>query len=214
MVGVPHGEPGVSGRRRPVLFLWFGLPLLLALLSYAVLRSDDLQTIDRSINAFFGPYRRSGMLAVFLWITALGATPAIAAVCLTATLLLWSQRLLRPVGGLWVTYVGAEVTTWVLKYLVGRVRPEFLEVATAHSPSFPSGHSTSAMAIYGFLGAFLADRLPGGRATAPLCAALLILAVGFSRIFLSLHYASDVFGGYLVGTFWLVAGTAVTRRQT
>jgi membrane-associated phospholipid phosphatase len=169
---------------------------------------------DSTINAFFGPYRTPAPLTVFLWLTALGANPAIVAVCVTATGLLWVARSPGLILPLWTAFLGGEATSWSFKFLVARTRPEFLEVATAASPSFPSGHSMSAMAVYGFLAFVVARHGPHGplSAVAPLALAVVIVLIGFSRIFLSLHYASDVLGGFLVGGFWLLVAIGLSMR--
>lgn len=186
---------------------------LLAIVVRAVLQAQGIDAIDKALNAFFTPYRGRTLLVIFLWLTDLGAGPAITAVALTATAFLWVAGRPRFILSLWVTLLGADATTWSAKYLVGRVRPDFIDVASATSPSFPSGHSTASMAVYGFLAYVLARHRPSLRTRYEIAfwAALLIGLIGFSRVFLSVHYASDVFSGLLVGSVWLLAGVAVAE---
>lgn len=171
--------------------------------------------LDSALNAFLGPHRTPLLLTVFLWLTALGAMPTSAAVCVTTTALLWVARLSGLILPLWIAFIGGQATSWTVKHLVGRTRPEFLEIASAASASFPSGHSMSAMVVYGFLAFVLARHGPPGRlsVTAPLALAVLILMVGFSRIFLSVHFVSDVIGGFLAGGFWLLVGIALSLAR-
>ena len=175
-------------------------------LSAVVLGWPWIAAADSAVNASFGAWRVELLLSLFLWLTALGASPAIVAVCLMATALLRIARLPRCIAPLWIAWLGGEATAWSMKFLVARLRPDFLDVASAVSPSFPSAHSMSAMVVYGFLAFLVARHGPPGRLSllVPAALALLILAVGFSRMFLSLHYASDVLGGFLVGGFWLL----------
>lgn len=170
---------------------------------------------DSTVNTSLGPHRTPLMLAVFLWLTALGANPAVTAVCIATSGLLWVARLSGLVLPLWIAHLGGAATSWSFKYLAGRARPEFLDVASATSPSFPSGHSMSAMAVYGFLAFVLARHGPQGKLSvmAPLALAALILLIGFSRIYLSVHYASDVIGGFLVGGFWLLIAIALSLAR-
>jgi membrane-associated phospholipid phosphatase len=186
----------------------------LALLS-GVLWSPWIAAADATINASFAVYRTPLLLAVFLWVTALGANPTVVAVCVTATAMLRLAQLPGLWAPLWVAFLGGQATSWSVKLLVGRTRPQFLEVATATSPSFPSGHSVSAMAVYGFLAFVVARHGPPGRFSAapPLALGTLILLIGWSRMFLSLHYASDVAGGWLVGAFWLLVAIALAERK-
>jgi undecaprenyl-diphosphatase len=88
-----------------------------------------------------------------------------------------------------------------------------------HSFSFPSGHATIAVAFYGFL-AFLAMRgTKRWEKSVNICFAgiAVVLLIGFSRLYLGVHYLSDVWAGYLVGALWLIAGISMcewlrTRR--
>lgn len=205
-----------------------GLPLTLMVLAalYAVLllgglvedvlEAQEVLAFDRAANAYFAPWRSDRvLLAVFLWITDLGAGPALTAVALAMTALLWASRRMGPLLPLWVTFLGAQATTWAGKFAIGRERPAFIEAVSAASPAFPSGHSTGAMALYGFLAYLLARTLPDlpRRFDTIFWAAVLIAAIAFSRIFLSVHYTTDVASGLLVGVFWLLVGVALAERH-
>jgi undecaprenyl-diphosphatase len=197
----------------PILAMLF--IVCLVALSAGVLWWPWIADADASINNFFGPYRTQPFIAGFMWLTALGANPTVVAVCGTMSGGLWVARLSRLILPLWIAFLGGEATNWGLKYLVGRTRPPFLEVASATSPSFPSGHSMSSMVVYGFVAFVLTSR--GSRRQLGVAAAvalgLLILLIGFSRVFLSLHFASDVLGGFLVGGFWLLMGIMRAARD-
>jgi undecaprenyl-diphosphatase len=186
---------------------------LVALLA-GVLWWPCLAIADAAINGWFGPYRVQPLLAGLLWLTALGANPAIAAICLTTTGMLWVARLSSLILPLWVAFLGGQATSWSLKALVGRTRPAFLEVASATSSSFPSGHTVSAMAVYGFVAYVVAFHGPGGRLAlvGPALLAVLIVLIGFSRMLLSLHFASDVLGGLLIGGLWLLMAIVLSKR--
>jgi len=178
-----------------------------------LLQREGIVSFDVTINNFFGSYRAGPLLEIFLWLTALGGSPAIVAVGVVTTGFLWAHRRAFFVAPLWITFLGAQATTWAGKLLIGRERPTFIEAVSAVSPSFPSGHATAAMAVYGYLAYALARDVPSARARFELgfWAAVLIASVGFSRIFLSLHYTSDVLSGFLVGGFWLLVGFALAE---
>ena len=135
-----------------------------------------------------------------------GTGAAGAVLCLVASGLFWSDGRTRLIAPLWVAFIGAQATTWSLKFITARVRPPFLEGITAASPSFPSAHATVSMAVYAFMALATADGLAQGRAVVLAVAGLLILAICFSRMLLSLHYLSDVVAGAAVGLFWVVLG--------
>ena len=109
-----------------------------------------------------------------------------------------------------VTTLGGGLLDTVVKEAVGRERPSLLEpVATAHGKSFPSGHAMSSTVAYG---ALLLVFLPAigrrYRAAVVAGAVVLVVAIGFSRLALGVHYLSDVIGGYVLGLAWLAASTA------
>lgn len=213
----------LAARLTPLSFI--GLPLTLtslaALYAAALLGGliDDLREteglvrLDQSVNAFFTPYRTPSLIDTFNWITALGAGPAITGMATVASALLWSQGMARLLLPLWITFLGAQGTTWAGKYAIGRARPAFLDAVTATTPSFPSGHATASTALIGFLAYVIARRLPGIRARYEVVfwSTAIIGLICFSRIFLSLHYLSDVAAGLLVGVFWLLVGFSVAE---
>ena len=187
---------------------------LLASLIAALLTGDTVTGIDTFLNGALGPYRARELLVAFAWLTQLGAGPAITVAVAVASVFLWAAGRRRDLAALWIVWLGAAATTWSAKYLISRGRPDFLDVASASSPSFPSGHTIMAMAVYGFLAYVLTRPLARRRDRIAVLAstALLILSIGFSRIFLSVHFASDVIAGLLAGGVWLLVGIAVAER--
>ena len=145
------------------------------------------------------------MLA-FAWFTDVGAGITAVAVGLSASALLWSSGRGRYAGPLWLVLLGAEATTWSMKFAVARLRPPNLAGIEAASPSFPSAHATVALALYGYLALVVAASAPRHRAAVLGGAGLAIVLIGFSRIFLSLHYLTDVLAGYAIAAAWLWFG--------
>ena len=114
---------------------------------------------------------------------------------------------------------GGLVVSTVLKAGFGRDRPDVVpHLAPAFTASFPSGHSMLAAVVYLTLGALLAVILPGRRirAYALAVALVLVLLIGLSRVYLGVHYPSDVLAGWAAGLAWgalcgLVARWLATR---
>lgn len=106
----------------------------------------------------------------------------------------------------WVfTLAGNSMLNPALKQVFGRVRPlELHQLVSATGLSFPSGHSSGAVVAYGML-AYLALKLLRARWQLPalLAAVTLVVTVGASRVFLRVHFASDVLAGFASGTAWL-----------
>lgn len=107
--------------------------------------------------------------------------------------------------------VGAALLNFLLKNLVQRPRPEGFRLVAAGGYSFPSGHSMVAMAFYGLL-AYLVWRYEKDsimRWLWSLSLGFIVAAVGISRIYLGVHYASDVLAGFCVAMAWLAIYTKV-----
>lgn len=184
------------------------MAVLFAGLVEEVLESDEIDAIDDAIAAFFAGYRNPYLIRLFTWITELGDMTTLTAVAIVATGFLWARGPAWGIPAVWVTVAGSQVTSWAGKFLIDRGRPEFELDVAAWSPSFPSGHATGAMAVYGIIAYVIARDLPTGhrRFAVIYWVAILIAAIGFSRVYLSVHHASDVAAGFLVGGFWLLAG--------
>jgi undecaprenyl-diphosphatase len=110
---------------------------------------------------------------------------------------------------------GASLLNVYLKLVFQRPRPSPLwALAEEASFSFPSGHSVAAFAFYGVIAYLIFRRLKSrtGR-SAVICTALVfILGMGASRVYLGVHYPSDVVAGYLVGFIWLATVVLASRR--
>jgi undecaprenyl-diphosphatase len=105
-----------------------------------------------------------------------------------------------------VSTSGSIVLTTLLKAIFERSRPELFDSGyTASFYSFPSGHATLAVGFYGTLTLLLAYRLRGyARWLVAACGVSLVLLIGFSRLYLGVHYPTDVLAGYLAALLWLV----------
>lgn len=112
-----------------------------------------------------------------------------------------------------VTAAGSSILNGLIKFGVDRARPHLDDpVAVAAGKSFPSGHSQSAIVGYGLLlVVFLPLVAPRFRPLLVAVATLAVLAIGFSRIALGVHYLSDVIGAYLIGTVWLIGMITALR---
>jgi membrane protein DedA with SNARE-associated domain/membrane-associated phospholipid phosphatase len=107
--------------------------------------------------------------------------------------------------------VGALGLSPVIKLIVQRHRPELSPVADVGGYAFPSGHATTSMIVFGALAFVLTRRLSWGTNvwiwSAAVAAAFLI---GFSRLYLGVHWPTDVVGGWMLGSLWLALAAVVT----
>ena len=100
---------------------------------------------------------------------------------------------------------GSGLMTLLIKSIVMRFRPDMMPLIAETGYSFPSGHSVTAVCFYGYL-AFLYwayGKSPVMRKVCIIGAVLMILGIGISRIYLGVHFPTDVIGGYIGGLMWL-----------
>ena len=143
-----------------------------------------------------------------LWVTSLGAGPARLVVTLAGSLWLAARRRARDAMLYAAAVASGAAALPALKLLFHRARPELpWRLAVEHDLSFPSGHAMGAALTYALGGWLLAGR---GGAIAGIA---LAVAIGLTRIFLGVHWASDVAGGWLVGGAWVFAALALRARS-
>ena len=175
------------------------------------IRASALAADERAANLPV-VFRSAPLTEFFLWITMLGKWQMILIFTLAAAVLLWLWRKKSYIIPLWLSVAGSEIFTHIGKIAFQRPRPEAALFAE-HSFSFPSGHASNAIAFYGFL-AYALIRDSGRRKTKVnlfFAAAAVIALIGFSRLYLGVHYVSDVWGGYLVGALWLIISVSVSE---
>ena len=178
----------------------------------------SLGRFDSAVASELARSASPATLRTFAWITHLGDGEVqwTIGICVGVFLLV---RRRRELAITWIAAVaGNGILNRVLKALYQRDRPLHEHGwAMAEGWSFPSGHASGALVVYGML-AYLLCRITPGRWRLPiaLAATLIALAVGYSRVVLQVHYASDVLAGFLTGGAWLIvcifAAQAVRKR--
>jgi len=155
------------------------------------------------------------LLWLLSWFTYLGDRDLLTVIAIGMTVaLLWRRQWALALTCAIATG-GAGLLNQGFKHLFQRVRPEHGHgYATADGWSFPSGHASAAMAVYGFA-CYLALRALPPRWQAPCLAgaAALIVAIGVSRVLLQVHYFSDVAAGFALGLAWLALCLAGAERK-
>ena len=140
-----------------------------------------------------------------LEITSLGTGTVVGMIVLIAGMFLWLNKHRHSAVLLVVATLGGLVLDNVLKIGFRRPRPQIFEWGThASSFSFPSGHAMSSVIVYGTV-AYLAARLQRNvqaRVLTFSLAALIILMISASRVYLGVHYPSDILAGLLIGVAW------------
>lgn len=203
-------------RFRKAAMAWLGAMLVAqGVLAVLVTHAPWLQAMDSNLSAGLALAERDPLRMVVTWVTWLGSGNVVLPVMLLASLVLWFQGRRSLLVAQWGGFAGARIVTDGLKHLIGRPRPgpEELGFINEHwnTLSFPSGHTTSALYLYGFLVLLLlrSGATSNLKASAVFMAVLVVLSVGLSRILLGMHFASDVLGGVISGTIGLMVAVLI-----
>lgn len=203
-----------------------GLPLTLLSLAFiyllfqlfgvveAVHNYSAIIQIDRRIESLASAFRTLGLVKIFLWLTMLGKVQIVILFSLGASVILWLRNRKDFIIPLWITLIGSETFVYFGKILVHRSRPAE-SVYFEPTFSFPSGHATAAAAFFGFMLYCCWKIMASWRRRLKLTFFILALIalIGVSRIYLGVHYLSDVLAGLLLGGLWLLIGISIHTWQ-
>jgi membrane-associated phospholipid phosphatase len=167
----------------------------------------DTQKFDTFVRTAVHQHATPGLTRLMLGFSFLGSVAVISVLWLVAICVFLYFRRTRMAALLGITMAGAGVLDVALKLAFHRPRPVPFFGATPSSYSFPSGHAFGSVCFYGILAAILAT--PARGRVAKWCiwtgAVFLIGMIGISRIYLGVHYPSDVIAGYCAGAIWVGA---------
>lgn len=205
-----------AGWRRAALYGVFALAMiaLFGLLAASVTQSGGMVEFDASLAQALSLQMPGTLLAGLAWFTFLGDRYFLLLLSvLMLALLAWRKRWGLVTAAVLAT-AGGGALNWVLKHAFQRTRPEhdhgYIE---ATGFSFPSGHASASLLVYGF-GCYLLLRLLPARwhMACVALAAGLVAAIGASRVLLQVHFLSDVLAGFAVSAVWLAICVFVAER--
>ncbi|MFH1712732.1 MAG: phosphatase PAP2 family protein [Candidatus Jacksonbacteria bacterium] len=154
------------------------------------------------------------MTNIFYLITQLGRAEVIIGLALFFSLYLKLAKKTRYLFVFWLSTAGACISGFLLKNGIARPRP-LDALYQASSYSFPSLHTTGAVILYGLAAYILCREIKKKQYKPWITAAaiLIITAVAYSRLYLKVHYLSDVIGGAILGLMWLGLGIALIQKK-
>jgi undecaprenyl-diphosphatase len=208
MTATDHPHPRRFGRLRTLLLLCVAGAIGFGSLAAGVERSEHLVHLDDTVandlhqHALASP----GWVRFFLAVTRLGTFPWLATLSVLAIATMWWLGQRRLALAWLIVLVGSGLLIELLKDTFDRPRPPFNHFFTSEdSYSFPSGHAAGSGVAYGMLAYCLALRWPDWRRRLAVVVVLglLVLVIGFSRLYLGVHYLSDVLAGYALALAWL-----------
>jgi undecaprenyl-diphosphatase len=184
------------------------LAALLSLFLFAKLASEmrEGETVgfDNGVRGWVHQFASPGMTQAMTFISLLGYDILLAELVIAILIFLrigWRR------AAIWlsVTMVGSVLLDLTLKHVFHRPRPVPYFGDAPHSYSFPSGHALASFCFYGVLAGLIVDRAErlSVRVAVGVLAAVLVLGIGISRIYLGVHYPSDVVAGYIAAAMWV-----------
>lgn len=171
--------------------------------------------IDTEIMNFVATFRDAGITKIFIFFTYLGNWQIIIGLSIVAVVILGLLRKKREIIFLLAALISGEVIKELLKFLIHRPRPDIsFSLISENGYAFPSGHAVMSVIFYGAIVYFIYKLCKKTRQKIILLTGLatLIILIGLSRIYLGVHWASDIVGGWLIGLSILAFFIAVFER--
>jgi membrane-associated phospholipid phosphatase len=184
--------------------------VVFGVISQNVNSQDPLTRFDVSVLETLRRHTTATGVALGVAISRLGSGLALTILGCAGAVLLAVRREWIVLGGWAAAFTGVGLLDHGLKIAIHRPRPTYFPALIPHpgSWSFPSGHAMGSVVGYGMLAYVLLLVGRGSRptrATIVAAAVVLVIAIGVSRLYLGVHYFSDVVGGYAAGLVWLSA---------
>lgn len=197
--------------------VWLGVCLLilyvLGQLADEVLEREAF-AFDESILLWINQSANPVLDRVMLAVTKLGDPATVVPLTVACFCVMWLRRYFLEAKMFAINCLGGAVLSTGLKLAFSKVRPALWpQLIQETSYSFPSGHALGSVVLYGFLAYLLAQHYRPYRQLIYALATVLIGAIGLSRLYLGVHWPTDVAAGYGIGFLWISVGIALLRFQ-
>lgn len=161
-----------------------------------------INTIDETIYNLIIKLMTINTTSIMIFISFLGSAVTLITLTISFILLLKNRRDSKYIA---LNLILVFLLNRIIKFIIARPRPQILRLVQEEGYSFPSGHAMVAMGFYGFLIYLTYRNIKNKKIKYPLTIflSILILLIGISRIYLGVHYATDVIGGFVIGIICL-----------
>jgi undecaprenyl-diphosphatase len=218
-----HSLPDTIPQRKLEALVRLAIPVALAVAALAILLFawianevflEHSVRFDLAVRAWIHQYSSPALTRAAVAVSFLGEQGLFIALIISLPVLLY-LRWRKAAAWLLITVAGSLLLNVALKHAFHRSRPDPFFGSDPMSYSFPSGHAMVSFCFYGVLAGLLMDRIRSlaARIAIWLVAAFLVSAIGLSRIYLGVHYPTDVLAGYLAGAVWVTAMIALDRLR-
>ncbi|MCM3003443.1 phosphatase PAP2 family protein [Priestia koreensis] len=186
-------------RGKDGVYIIASLVLFICLL--AIFKLEWVQALDQSITDAMFNKRGDEFTALFVFMSTLGSWKVTGVIGIIICLYLLVKKQNHAASLLAIIYIMSRVLNWIVKELVHRPRPTVEHLVAASSYSFPSGHAMNSMSFFGFILVLILyyQKRSVGRALACILLGIIIFLIGLSRIYVGVHFFTDVLAGFALG---------------
>lgn len=200
-----------------------GLPVTFLILSFianlllldeivdAFIENPFIVTTDQFFTKLMYSMRVEWIAQAFYYFTMFGSFGGVVSIAIISTVVFVITKHKTYILPVWIALLGTQFTVGMSKNYFHRVRPVDFSYYPETSFSFPSGHATVAMAFYGvlFYAIIRSRKLYASKFRWLIAAILFIGMLGFSRLYLCVHYVSDIMAGYSLGLLWMLLAISI-----
>jgi undecaprenyl-diphosphatase len=180
----------------------------------ALVANGSATGADMALLNFVYSIRSAPLNGVMFSATFLGSTPFIAMAAIIIVVILRLKKSGRFSNLFWITLTASAAIDNLLKYLIRRDRPNVSPLDSGTTYSFPSGHAMNSLVFYGLIAYFIHQRIKNKNvlAVTDVAGVVLVLSIGFSRVYLGAHYPTDVLAGFAGGALVLIIAISNFRK--
>ena len=180
-----------------------------------LISGQNIIQFDQTVISFIQGFESPTLTSIMKFFTYIGSFSVVVVISIMAFLFLYfvlKHRIELLLFG--IVILGTPIINQILKQFFHRARPDLHRLIEVGGYSFPSGHAMNAFAVYGILAFLLWRHIPTrlGRTVLVMMSTIFILMIGTSRIYLGVHYPSDIIGAYFASGFWLASSIWFFQR--
>ena len=182
--------------------------IIFLILGYFVKINNDI-FIDNVVYDFISKFISDNLTYIVKFITCLGSATTVITITLLSLIILKNKRI-----GIFLSLDLIIITgfQYILKAIFGRIRPVDINLIEETSYSFPSGHSLTAMAFYGFIIYLIYKSNLKYKKICIVFLSILIILIGLSRVYLGVHFITDIIGGFTFALSFLITFVHIMKK--
>lgn len=201
--------------KKKKLFVFLSIEVVIALFTMVLfLFNYNGLSLDRNISKYVSQNRIKGISTFFIYFTKLGNTFGVILIMLIFILFICYKKKYKEILFYIIGVLGAWLLNDLIKYIVRRPRPPYSRLVVEKSYSFPSAHAMVSISL-AILTCYILGKMIKEQKNKRLiyfCFAIYVILIGASRVYLGVHYLSDVLYGYIFGSLFSVVYISVVKK--